>query len=60
MIKEVVRSGAEVIKIKRPATARNGQTNIVLLVTLATQRQKSLIRRDTENVGEIVSSGGAW
>src|SRR4051812_12981549 len=50
MIEEIVRSSAEVIEIECPSPHGNGQTDIVLLVTFAAQRQKSLVRRDTENV----------
>src|SRR4029077_3131657 len=46
MVKEVVRTSAEMIKVKHPATERNSQTNVMLLVALAAQRQKSLVGRD--------------
>src|SRR5438270_13861221 len=50
MIKEIVRARAEIIEVKCPSPHGNSQTDVVLLVTLATQRQKSLIRRDAQYV----------
>src|SRR4249919_546775 len=50
MIEEVVRGGAELVKLKHPAPHRNGQAEIALLVALATQRQKSLVGRYAQHV----------
>src|SRR6476661_1783900 len=51
MVEEVVRGGAELVKLKHPAAQRNGQSEIALLVALAAQRQKSLVRRYAQHVG---------
>src|SRR6476620_6500903 len=50
MIKKVVRSRAELVELQHPALGWDRQPNIALLVTLAPQRQKSLVRRDTQYV----------
>src|SRR5690242_10520010 len=51
MVEEVVRGGAELVKLQHPAAQRNGQSEIALLVALAAQRQKSLVRRYAQHVG---------
>src|SRR6478736_59883 len=50
MIKKVVRPSAELVELQHPALDWDRQPDIALLVTLATQWQKSLVRRDTEYV----------
>src|SRR5262249_46832218 len=40
VVKVIVRTGAEIVKIEGPAMRRNGQADLVLLIALAPQREK--------------------